>query len=262
MFCYIVLTPNVIKMNLEKELKKQGYDLIKGSVRNQKLLQIWNKNGNDPITYYGCFRTEGKDSIMKSLYPSFNDLNISSTINDNTLDSNVLQMLCAERTKMNGAFGATFLSKILGKDYSNTVDGLFSKQNDLTMSYKQVFSQVVPKGKIDVFFSQANLDHLPKVLTKDWNRKNMYIISSLILAKEIMIENNGSFDLDIEAHLSNASELSNGQFSIETNSNSSFSMSFQDDFALPVAVKAYRLDFNNNNYKKARMVTDNKNFFE
>ena len=242
----VINRKNKTEMNLTKILRKQGYDLIEGPIRNHNLLQLWLKTMfNDVELYYAQLQHAFTSSVVlheienQALRIDANTkdeygFNIGISLLEDILDSLGL-----------GAF-KLFLEMVSGKKVS--------------ISYDHSITKEIPIGEIQNYLSNADFKHPNKALLKNANKDNILIISGVLFAKSLVVEIETDFYMDSD-FISDLTNLVDGKLNISILSENSLKMVSKGKSFFPVAVKASRIDFYKGHFVNTNLVTDNRRFF-
>jgi len=233
-------------MNLTKTLRKQGYDLIDGPIRNHNLLQLWLKKPfNDVELYYSkvshAFTSEVELSEIQN--PA---LKINSTTK-NEYGFNIGISLLEDIIKSLG-LGAFELSSEI------------KSGKKVTISYDNSVTKEVPTGDIQNYFAQADFKHINTALLKNANRNNILIISGILFAKNLVVEIETDFSLDTDL-ITKLNQVADGKLDFSMNNKSVLKMVSSGNGFFPVAVKANRIDFDNGHFENTNLISDNREFF-
>lgn len=232
-------------MTLEDTLQKQSYDLIQGPVRDQELLQIWRKPKLDTISIYG--------SLVKVFKKEFQaTAKINHALN---LDSSI-------KTVFDFNAGIKFLEDALAQfnipnaNIGNKIKG----GKTITISYDNSFSQEYELVDLIYYFTEIDVHGLAVPIKKDLNNNNFIVITGLVFAKNLkmVIDTNSNIEANLETELSN---IGNGNLKAQRTADNQISMNVSSDQNLPIAIKAFRIKYEKDNYKDLICVTDNRDFF-
>jgi hypothetical protein len=233
-------------MNLTKTLRRQGYDLIEGPIRNHNLLQLWLKNPfNDVELYYSNINHAFTSNVEFSEVEK-PALDIDSTTKDE-YGFNIGMSLLEETLKSLG----------LGT-FELSADVKSGKK--VTISYDNSVTKEVPVGEIQNYLSSADFKYPNKALLKNANRDNILIISGVLFAKNLVVEIETDFTLDVDL-LVKLNEIVDGKLDFSMISESKLKMISSGNSFFPVAVKADRIDFDKGHFDNTNLVTDNRKFF-
>ncbi|WP_167619098.1 hypothetical protein [Maribellus sediminis] len=233
-------------MTLSKTLHKQGYDLILGSIRNQDTLQLWLKKGANKIDLY-------KDSIVEIFHSD------SSLI---PITNNVLSVNALESETFDFSMGIGLVQNIIAPlklantDFKNKINC----GKKVTISYNNSYTKEFTFGDIEEFIVAAETKDISSAVMAHLNKNDIVVITGIIYAKSlnVTIETDASENSDVVASLN---EIGEGKVKFNSDSSSNISMNANSDEYFPIAVKAHRIVFNNDKFKKLILVTDNRNFF-
>jgi len=237
-------------MSLKRKLRRAGYDLINGPARPHKILQIWKKMpfDNSPIKYYNHInhalqseRYELEEYIEKddALSISYSDtrifkFNIGVTFLKNLLQSTNLGGLQVE------------LSAIHGKSVS--------------ISYNNSKTRLIGEAYLNNFLSDADFLHINENLMKDLNLDRLLLISGIVEAKNLKaeIETKTEVSAEIQAKIL---EYANANLNIEFKSGSKLVMEADSPNPLPIAVQVHRMLWDNGEFQRLKLISDNRIFF-
>jgi hypothetical protein len=233
-------------MDLIKHLSKSGYDFIDGPIRNHQPLQLWLKQGaNRPELYYDHINQVFKNSSVLEVDedPTLNVEATHQVEHDFTVGLAVLKEL------MQGIGGTPF-------DIST---GIQTGQK-ISFKYKDAYTASVSIGKLATFLSQSNLEDVSEHFMHHLNANQVLLITGVVFAKQLVMDVSTDRDIDISwvAKLQAAKDPKLS-FSLENKRQLKMTTSGTKEF--PIAIKASRLDFDQGDFKRMRLVTDNRNFF-
>ena len=233
-------------MNLTKTLRKQGYDLISGPIRNHQLLQLWLKTPfNDVELYYAHLDHAFTSTVaLKSIEnPS---LQIDATIKD-TYGFNIGMSLLQELLNSLG-LGAFELSLEVASG------------KKISISYKGAVTREVPIGELENYFSNADFKHPNKTLLRNANRDQLLLITGVLFAKNLVvdIETEVAIDPDLIVKLT---DLVAGELNFSKQGSHSLQMVSSGKSFFPIAVKASRVYFDKGHFEKTHLISDNRLFF-
>jgi hypothetical protein len=233
-------------MNLTKTLRKQGYDLISGPIRNHQLLQLWLKTPfNDVELYYAHLDHAFTSTVaLKSIEnPS---LQIDATIKD-TYGFNIGMSLLQELLNSLG-LGAFELSLEVASG------------KKISISYKGAVTREVPIGELENYFSNADFKHPNKALLRNANRDQLLLITGVLFAKNLVvdIETDVAIDPDLIVKLT---DLVAGELNFSKQGSHSLQMVSSGKSFFPIAVKASRVYFDKGHFEKTYLISDNRLFF-
>lgn len=237
-------------MNLTKTLKKSGYDLIEGPIRNQKLLQLWLKKPGNRVSFY--------HEHIKHAFKSDVTLHISKNpaLNVNSSVSN----------EYNFNFGITILENLLKSLGLGLFDikGKIKNGKKISISFNNAYTEEIATGEIINYLTDNSTDFKNpnnNFLLKNLKRDNILVISSILIAENLVveIETNSSIEINLEAKLTN---MAKGKLDFKKENATKLKMTSKDGIPFPIAVKVLRLDYYNDaSLKELDLVSDNRNFF-
>lgn len=235
-------------MNLKKELRKVGFDLINGPIRNHKPLQLWLKKMSNSVELY-------YEHLSHAL---LQDSNISIE----PVEDKALSVTYDSQQEYKFNIGITVLEELLTSlGFGNL--GLSTKietGKKITLSYNSSLTQVVPSGNISDFLSTADFRHPNRGFLRNANRDNILIISGVLMARDLKATIETDFEISpkLEAELS---KLVSGEIDFSIIGKKKLQMISEGNSYFPIAVKANRIDWDNGEFKKMTLVTDNRFFF-
>lgn len=233
-------------MRLTAYLRRQGYDLIEGPVRNHKLLQLWLKRSFDEIQPYYAHL----DHAFSSPVTLSEEVDASMQVNAGHKDDYPFHL------------GLSVLDELLkslglgGFQLSATIKA----GKKLTISYDHAQTKIVAIGAIESYLSQADFLHPNPILLRNANRNNILIINGIVAAKHLNvdIETDTTIDASLVSSLHDAVE---GKLDFSKVSDQTLRMHAESDHFFPIAVKANRLRFNRGVFNGFSLVSDNRNWF-
>lgn len=233
-------------MSLKKTLRKSGYDLIDGPIRNHKLLQLWKKYpGNPPVELYRNVTHAFTSPVALEMYE------------DPALSINHSNK---ENYKFN--IGITVLDKLLtslGLGNLNLSVNLKGGKS-VSISYGNSKVHSVAIGQLESYFSTGDFLHPNEQLLRHANDNRILIINSILTAQnyKAIIESKSTWSVELEASLN---ELADGKIIFERTSESKLEMTSTGNDHIPVAVQAQRLDWDNGEFDEMNLITDTRNIF-
>lgn len=233
-------------MKLTKYLREAGYDMIGGPVRNHKPLQLWLKQAfNEADLYYSDINHAFSSSVSLTIVED-PALSISTTKNDE-YGFNIGISLLEEILKSIGLGAFDLSAKI-------------KSGKKVTISYDNSVTKVIPVGEITNYLATADFKHPNPVLLKNANRSNILIITGAVFAKNLTVEIETDFNLDVDlvAKLNTAAD---GKLDFTMNTTQKLKMVSDSVTPFPIAVKANRIDFDRGTFKNLKLVTDTMNLF-
>lgn len=232
-------------MNLTTHLRKQGYDLIQGPVRNHGLLQLWLKRPLDEAELYYTHIDHAFESPIKLGKRRTKALRINHTVQNNYRFHIGLSVLDGLRHALG----------VVGEFEPNV--GLQSVKR-VGLSYDQVTSTEVAIGDVQNYLMVADFLHPNKRLLKNANRNNLLLITGVLIAKSIHFEIESEKQIDSAAK-TEFSKLFNGKFELERASEKKLVMSANDIGSFPIAVKVHRIDFDGGQFVNTTLMSDRRN---
>ena len=233
-------------MNLTKKLKNMGYDLIDGPIRNHKNLQLWEQK---PMNKIGLYHSKLQDALI-------------SDVQLNVLETPALDIDSTTKNEYKFNLGITVLEGVL--ESLNLGDlGLDTKIKSgkkVSISYDKSVTREIPIGEINHYLSDSDFTYTNAQLLKNLNRDNLIIVTGVLLSKNLVVQIDSDLAIDSELAASLNSSV-NGKLEFSATSSNSLSMKSTGDSYFPVAVKAYRIDYDKGVFNKTTLVTDNRKFF-
>ena len=234
-------------MNLTSLLRKQGYDLIQGPVRNHGLLQLWLKRPLDEAELYYTHIDHAFKSPVKLRKRRTKVLRINHTL----------------QNKYRFHIGLSVLDGLrhaLGMAGEFAPNGGLESGKQIGLSYDQVTSTEVAIGDVQNYLMVADFLHTNKRLLKNANRNNLLLITGMLVAKSIHIEIETEKRIDAAAK-TEFSKFFNGKFELERSSEKKLVMSANDIGLFPIAVKVHRIDFDGGQFVNTTLLSDRRNLF-
>lgn len=233
-------------MNLTKTLRKQGYDLIEGPVRNHKLLQLWLKRPfNDVQLYYAHIEHAFVSNVELRVIEN-PALNVDSSTKDE-YRFNIGISLLDEILSSLGMAGFELSTKI-------------KSGKKVSISYDNSLTKEVPIGEIQSYLASADFKHPNSALLKNANRDNILIISGTLLAKNLVVDIETDFSIETDM-LTELNESTDAKLDFSKHSENQLKMVSKGNSYFPIAVKANRVDFDKGHFDNTNLVTDNRRFF-
>lgn len=234
-------------MNLAKELKDNGYDLIESPIRNQKLLQLWLKRTFDDIDLYYESVTHPFDSPVALNVVQNPALNVDSTY----------------KVSYKFNIGLSIVGKLLESLGLGMLDlsSKINKGKKISISYDNSITKEVPTGVLEDYFSSSDFKYKNPRFIKYLNRDKVIIISGIMLAKNLIVEIETDSDLEagLEAKLN---EIADGKADFTKESDSTLKMKSVGNSYFPIAAKLHRIDFDRGNFDQLRLISDTRNMFD
>lgn len=233
-------------MQLTNYLRKAGYDLIDGPVRNHKPLQLWLKQGfNRPELYY--------DSIGHAFV---------SDVHLHVKEDAALSVDGSKKQAHAFNIGITLLDNVLKSIGLSSLEVAtkIKQGKKVSISYKNAVTQSVTLGAITDYFIKADFLHVNPILLNNANQNNLLLITGVVFAQQLVVDIDTSLAIDNKWITSIKKELK-GKMDISVNNQEKLKMVTSAKDYFPIAVKASRLDFDKGKFKGLIQVTDNRNFF-
>ena len=233
-------------MDLIKHLSKSGYDLIDGPIRNHQPLQLWLKQGaNRPELYY--------DHITQV----FKNSNVLEVDEDPTLNVDVTHQVEHEF-----AVGLTVLKELMqgiGGTPFDISTGIQTGQK-ISIRYKDAYTASVAIGKLTSFMSESSLEDVSENFMHHLNTNQVLLITGVVFAKQLVMDVSTDRDIDIN-WVAKLQAAKDPKLSFSIENKRQLKMTTSGTKVFPIAIKASRLDFDQGEFKRMRLVTDNRNFF-
>lgn len=230
--------------NLIKILRGQGFDYIDGSIRNHKLLQVWNKKDNDKNTFFDMLEELFISPVKLISYeaPALY-VNYSSNVNYNfNIGITALEQLLKSANIGELGLGVKIKS---GKSVSISYD------NAKTIEYAS--------GNISQFFyhKDADFKYVNPELLMQANRDNLLLITGILYAQNLDVKITTDFDIDVNLGVE-LTKLAEGKIGFDLTNSKELTMKSDLGTSFPIAIKAFRLDFDKGRYVSMKLVTDNR----
>lgn len=233
-------------MKLTKYLSNQGYDLIEGPIRNHKPLQLWiKKTFSEAELYYTTLEHAFKsDEILTEIE---NQALTVTTSNTNEYSFNI---------------GITLLEEILSSLGLGDVEisASIKTGKKVVISYDNSITKEYAIGNIESFLSKSDFVHPNPQLLKNANRDNILIITGTVFAKNLVVEIETDFSLDVSL-IAKLNNIADGKIDFSTKNNNTLKMVSGGNNFFPIAVKASRIKFDRSIFEKLTLVTDDRNIF-
>lgn len=233
-------------MTLTQSLKNQGYDLINGTVRNHKLLQLWLQKTFDEVELY-----------QQSIHHAFvSDVPLS------LIESPALQVNAVQKDQYSFNVGITLVEKLLSAIGFGSLEVASSLTvgKNLSISYDNAICSEVPIAEVEAFLHRADFKYPNSTLFNNLNRDNVLLITGIISAKKLLVE----IDTELSANVKLLTDLNvagKGSVTFLADKEHKLTMKADNGIAFPIAVKASRLLFDDNKLEHLKMISDNRNFF-
>lgn len=209
-----------------------NYDMIDGTARQQRLLQLWKKNA------------EGMQIFKDSVHKIF-----SSPIILKEIESPVIDLTQTYKKRFGINLGLSALERI--KPTLN-FNNIFKSGKAVTISYKSGKCVEFDHQDLLNYFSKSDFIEKDPIWLKDFNRNNILIITGIIYGKNLQIE----IESDNEINLTTESELNGalqGKFQINKSSASTIIITDSSDDFTPIAVKSHKLIYSNGEFKNLHL---------
>ncbi|MCG8475679.1 MAG: hypothetical protein MI784_09410 [Cytophagales bacterium] len=232
--------------NLTHELRAQGYDLISGPVRDQKLLQLWIKKflSDAQLAYTNLQNVfQGSAKLQAVEAPA---LNVNSNLKD----------------QYSFNLGISMLQEILhaiGLD-SFDLSSVIQSGRSLSISYQDAFTQQIPIGQLQDFLSSADFRYPNQVLLREANRNDLLAVSGIMQAKKLLVSIQTNEQLS-DSQAAEASKKGQGKLKCNLSGNHQLDMSYSGNAPFPIAVMANRLCFDKGHFRKTELLTDREHLF-
>ena len=233
-------------MNLSKILKNQGFDLIGGPTRNHQLAQIWLKQP-----------AEEAHLLYAHVEEAF-----SSPIKLEPLNGALLGMQTAAKDYYTFNLGLSFLNNLFQaiKIPSLAFHSQLKIGKTVSISYEDAICSELPLGQVVNYFEESDFARPNPSLLQFANRNQLLFISGILIAKKLNIELESDQKL-ATSWLHNFSDIAASNVQAERLSDRKVLLKTDSEQFFPVAVKAFRLDYDQNIFKRLTLVTDNRSFF-
>ena len=233
-------------MSLTKHLRKAGYDLIKGPVRNHKPLQLWLKQpSNRADLYYTDIKHAFKSPVKLKI-----------------VDDPALRVDTTETDSYGFNLGLTVLDDILKSIGVGQFDlsASIKSGKKISISYDNSVTRIIPTGELTNYLSEADFLHPNPVLLRNANRDNLLVITGVVMAKNLVVEFDTDFTIsaDLEAELTKSAD---GKLGFTRKAEQKLEMVSQGNVSFPIAVKAHRIDFDNGVFNGLTLISDNRDMF-
>jgi hypothetical protein len=231
--------------SLSKILNDQSYDLIDGPIRNHKPLQLWLKeNGERAILHYDHLSMALKvPNIPVQTYPAL-AVNYSQ-VQEYSFNIGLTALSGLLNTLGLGSFGIT---------------AKFKSGRKVSISYDDSICRQCDSGIIDEVLSQADFLHENKKLYDQLNNDDILLIAGVLSAKNLLvkIETTSDISAEIKAELA---QLANASIGFVYANSTTIEMKVSTGTEVPIAVYAFRLEYDRGEFVRKHTVTDNRNFF-
>lgn len=241
-----IFVQNYLTMKLTQYLSDQGYDLIEGPIRNHKPLQLWiKKTFSEAELYYATLEHAFKsEEVLTEIENQALTVNTSNT---NEYGFNI---------------GITLLEEILSSLGLGDIEIFASVKTGkkVVISYDNSITKEYAIGNIESYLSAADFVHPNPQLLKNANRDNILIITGTVFAKNLIVEIETDFSLDVSL-IAKLNNIADGKIDFTMKNNNTLKMISEGSNFFPIAVKASRLKFDRSIFEKLTLVTDDRNIF-
>lgn len=233
-------------MSLSNFLKKQGYDLIDGPVRNHQPLQLWLKRAfNETQLYYKHINYAFKSEVALR-----------------EIENPAMQVDAAQKDEFSFNIGMTFLGQLieaigLGEFL---LEAQLKSGKRVSIGYDHSFSREYALGNLENYFHTADFLHPNPSLLKNANHNNLLIISGVLFAQRIVVDIETDFAVETDL-IAELNESAKGDLSFTKKANDHIEMISEGKRTFPIAVKANKIDFDHNTFDRLKLISDNRNFF-
>lgn len=233
-------------MNLNKYLRGQGFDLIDGPIRNHKALQLWLKKTSDKADIY-------YEHISHAFV---SDMSLTSDETD-SLDINY-----DKKNDYSFNVGITVLEQILKSLGMGNLEitAKIKSGKKVSISYTNAKTVQYTTGELETYLHDSDFKHSNPTLLDNANKDNILLISGILLAKNLVVEIETTFDLSAEL-VASLNQVAEGKIDFSTVSTSKLKMISQGTGYFPIAVKAHRLVFDKGIFEKLRFISDTRDIF-
>ncbi len=227
---------------LTQHLRGEGYDLLEGSTRRYKLLQIWLKRSFNSVT-------REYDHVSHAF---------KSSVQLTEIENPSLSVDSTKKDEYGFNIGVSFLEEILESlGLGNfEISSKIKSGKTVTISYDNAITREVATGEIRSYFRNADFLHPNPDLLKHANRNNLLIINGVLLAKNLIVEIETDFELNADI-VASLNEVVEGKLNFSMNTNRKLKMVSDNNNFFPIAVQAHRIDYDKGIFKDIKLVTDN-----
>ncbi len=232
--------------NLEKILRDKAYDLIEGPIRNHQPLQLWLKRNIDRVDIY--------QSHIKHAF--------SSKVQIKKNETAALSVDSTQTMEYSLNIGLTVLDKILKSLGMGALElsSKITKGKTLTISYDNSVCMEYMAADIESFLASADFVHPNPSLMDNLNDNDVLVINGVLAAKnlKVKIETELASDNQLKLELQ---KVANANLVFTYSGSSTIIMNAVPNIPMPIAVKAYRLQFNKGRFVDIKLITDTRRFF-
>lgn len=233
--------------NLIKLLRNQGYDYIDGPIRDHILLSVWNKKDLNKVYFF---------QMLEELY--------TSPYNLIKYEAPALFVDFSSSTDYNIDAGISALERLLKLADMGDL-GLGAKikgGKSVTIAYDNAKSEQYVSADLSNYFyhKDAEFKYSNPEIIYQANLNNLILITGLLYAQnlDVHIKTNTDVDSNLGAEIT---QLANGKIDFSLANSKEIVMKSDLGTAVPIAVKAFRLNFVKGEYKSMKPVTDHRDWF-
>lgn len=234
-------------MKLAEILRESGYDYIDGLFRNHKPLQLWLKKDLKDLDFY-------VDDVRSQLISEIELIEI---------DIPALHIDFSQAMEYKFSLGLSALERLLSKLGLEILDLNSSITNgkSIAISFEDSICKGYELNNLERYLDNADVkDASNKLFIKNLNKNDILLISSVLYAKELKIEIKTESEISLDQK-TKIGIIVESKLNVEIDNSTNIILTSKVDVLLPIAVKAYRLDFDHLNFSKMRLVTQKRNFF-
>lgn len=233
-------------MKLTPFLSEQGYDLIEGTVRNHKPLQLWLKKPfEDPELYYAHIGHAFKSEVVLS-----------------EIENPALSVNATKKDDYGFNIGLTLLQEILQTLGLGNFDiaSQIKTGKSVSISYENSVTKEYAIGSLEEYLYRADFIHPNPSLLRNANRNHLLLITGTLFAKSLVV--NIDTDFTVNSNLvTTLNTLADGKLDFSIGNQNKIKMISSTELYFPISVKASRIDFDRSRFKKLVLVTDSLNIF-
>ena len=220
--------------------------MIDGPIRNHKPLQLWLKSPfNEAELYY------------EHLSHPFSGTDVLTEIQSDALDVNA-----TKKDEYAFNIGISVVEELLESLGVGDIEVASKLKNGkkVTISYNHAITREYPTGELEEFFSNADFRHTNRRLLKNANQNNIIILTGVMFAKNLEVSIETSFDLDAEL-IASFNKVAKAELGFSMESATTLKMVASTKGYFPIAIKGSRIDYDRGQFKKLKLITDNRDFF-
>jgi hypothetical protein len=222
-------------MKLTTFLSDRGYDLIQGSDRNQKPLQLWLKHGfNEAELYYANIKHAFKSDVILT-----------------EIENPALSVNSSQKDDYGFNIGSTLLEEILKSRgiVAFEISAKIKSGKSVTISYENSVAKEYAVDNINEYLSSADFKYINPSLLKNANHNNILIITGTVFAKNLVvyIETDLYLDANLMGCLNDSAE---GKLDFSMLSQSKLKIVSGGSNYFPIAVKVSRINFEKSVFNK------------